>query len=196
VGISQEGHVGVGADRFLLFFFKANGLPASWLHINRKQFPQLMWACCGFPCVCMCVSCSDSQQDSLITEESKGCIFLIQKLDTWDSGRYFKKEIQNDDAHLLGPYIKKGVWVEKKKWRRLDHYCLWGHEHKGMVLLFYVKKKKKKRERERLPVPVESCEIQPLQVSAMPSSQPQEIFLRIFIIQSHITPDHKRKLCA
>ena len=147
MGISQEGHVGVGADRFLLFFFKANGLPASWLHINRKQFPQLMWACCGFSCVCMCVSCSDSQQDSLITEESKGCIFLIQKLDTWDSERYFKKEIQNDDAHLLGPYIKKEVWV-KKKWRRLDHYCLWGHEHKGMVLLFYVKKKKK-RERER-----------------------------------------------
>ena len=106
-----------------------------------------MWACCGFPCVCMCVSCSDSQQDSLITEESKGCIFLIQKLDTWDSERYFKKEIQNDDAHLLGPYIKKGVWVEKKKWRRLDHYCLWGHEYKGMVLLFYVKKKKKERER-------------------------------------------------
>ena len=89
---------------------------------------------------------------------------------------------------------KKECEWKKKKWRRLDHYCLWGHEHKGMVLLFYVKKKE--REREKLPVPVESCEIQPLQVSAMPSSQPQEIFLRIFIIQSHITPDHKRKLCA
>ena len=58
-------------------------------------------------CVCVfggvCVSCSDSQQDSLITEESKGCIFLIQKLDTRDSERYFKEKIQNDDAHLLGP---------------------------------------------------------------------------------------------
>ena len=57
------------------------------------------------------------------------------------------------------------------------------------------KKKEREREREASSSTVESYEIQPLQVSAMPSSQPQEIFLRIFIIQSHITPDHKRKLC-
>lgn len=37
---------------------------------------------------------------------------------------------------------------------------------------------------------------QPLQVSVMPSSQPQEISLQIFIIQNHVTPDHKRKFCA
>ena len=68
---------------------------------------------CVCVCVCVCVSCSDSQQDSLITEESKHCIFLIQKLDTQDSERYFKKEIQNDDAHLLGPHIKKRTVSEK-----------------------------------------------------------------------------------
>lgn len=64
---------------------------------------------------------------------------------------------------------------------------------KGWSFYFMSKKKKK---REASSSTVESYEIQPLQVSAMPSSQPQEIFLRVFIIQSHITPDHKRKLCA
>lgn len=55
----------------------------------------------------MCVYFLQPPERTLITEESKGCIFLIQKLDTRDSEIYFKKEIQNDDAYQLGPHTKK-----------------------------------------------------------------------------------------
>ena len=102
----------------------------------------MLWvSVCVCVCVCVCVSCSDSQQDSLITEESKHCIFLIQR-----------KKYKMMMLIFLVHTSKKGLWVKKQQqqWKRLDHYCLWGHDNKGMVLLFYVKKKQKnKRKRER-----------------------------------------------
>lgn len=110
-------------------------------------------------------------------------------LDKQDNKRV-NKEMQDSSEVIMHNFLdhttKRGVsiWVN----RGLNDYCLLGDNYREMWLQ-YTKKKS---------LPVSPCNAVKSTTSSVndASSQPQEIFLQIFIIQCQVTLDHKRKFCA